>query len=36
MCLKRCVLSINLIRKAKLKRRLVGYLVKTSVKGGRR
>ena len=36
MCIERCVLGISLIRKAKLKRMLAGYLVKTSIKGGRR
>ena len=35
MCVKRCVLSISLIHKAKLKRILAGYPVKTSMKGGR-
>ena len=35
MYIERCVLGISLIRKAKLKRILAGYLVKTSVKGGR-
>ena len=34
--IKRCVLGISLIYKAKLKRILVGYLVKTFIKGGRR
>ena len=36
MYIKRCILGISLVRKAKLKRTLAGYLVKTSVKGGRR
>ena len=36
MYIKRCVLGVGLIYKAKLKRILEGYLVKTSVKGGRR
>jgi hypothetical protein len=35
MCIERYVLGISLTRKAKLKRTLAGYLVKTSVKGGR-
>ena len=35
-CVKRCVLGISLIYKAKLKRILAGYLVKTSIKGERR
>ena len=35
-CIKRCVLGISLIYKAKLKRMLAGYLVKTFIKGGRR
>ena len=34
--IKRCVLGISLMHKAKLKRILVGYLVKTFIKGGRR
>ena len=34
--IKRCVLGISLIHKTKLKRILVGYLVKTFIKGGRR
>ena len=32
MCIERYVLGISLIRKAKLKRTLVGCLVETSVK----
>jgi len=36
MCIERCVLGIILIHKAKLKRTLAGYLVKTFIKGGRR
>jgi len=36
MCIERCVLGVSFIREAKLKRTLAGYLVKTSVKGGRR
>ena len=35
MCVKRYVLGISLIYKAKLKKILVGYLVKTFIKGGR-
>jgi hypothetical protein len=35
MCVERCVLDISLTHKAKLKRMLVGYLVKTSIKGER-
>jgi hypothetical protein len=35
MCIERYILGISLIRKAKLKRTLAGYLVKTSIKGGR-
>ena len=34
--IKRCVLGISLVYKAKLKRILVGYLVKTFIKGKRR
>ena len=34
-CVKRYILGISLIYKAKLKRILVGYLVKTSIKGRR-
>jgi hypothetical protein len=34
--IKRYILGISLIYKAKLERTLVGYLVETSVKGGRR
>ena len=33
--IKRYVLGISLTHKAKLKRILVGYLVETSIKGGR-
>ena len=36
MSVKRCVLSVSLIHKAKLKRMLAGYLVKTFIKGKRR
>ena len=36
MCVERYVLGISLIREAKLKRILAGYLVKTFVKGERR
>ena len=35
MCVKRYVLGISLIHKAKLKRILVKYLVKTFIKGRR-
>ena len=35
MCVKRYILGISLTHKAKLKRILAGYLVKTSMKGGR-
>ena len=35
-CIKRCVLNISLVYKAKLKRMLVGYPVKTFIKGRRR
>ena len=35
MYIKRYILGISLIHKAKLKRILVGYLVKTSIKGER-
>ena len=35
MYIERYVLGINLIHKAKLKRMLAGYLVKTFIKGGR-
>ena len=34
--IKRCILGISLTHKAKLERILAGYLIKTSVKGGRR
>ena len=36
MYVKRCVLGISLVRKAKLKRILAGYLIETFIKGGRR
>ena len=36
MCVKRYVLGISLVYKAKLKRILTGYLVKTFIKSGRR
>ena len=36
MYIKRCVLGISLIHKAKLKKMLTGYPVKTFIKGGRR
>jgi hypothetical protein len=36
MYIEKCVLGISLTREAKLKRTLVGYLVKTFIKGGRR
>ena len=36
MCVKRYILGISLAHKAKLKRMLAGYLVKTFIKGGRR
>ena len=36
MCIKRCILGISLMHEAELKRTLAGYLVETSVKGGRR
>ena len=35
MCVKRCVLGISLVRKAELKKILVGYLVETFIKGKR-
>ena len=35
-CVKRYVLGISLVYKTKLKRMLIGYLVKTFIKGGRR
>ena len=35
-CIKRCVLGVSLIHKAKLKRILAGYPVKTFIKGRRR
>ena len=34
-CVKRYILGISLIHKTELKRILVGYLVKTFIKGGR-
>jgi len=36
MCVERYVLGVSLTHKAKLKRTLAGYPVKTFVKGGRR
>ena len=36
MCVKRYVLGISLTHKAKWKKMLVGYLVKTFIKGERR
>ena len=36
MCIERYVLGISLTYKAKLKKMLVGYLVRTFIKGGRR
>ena len=36
ICVEKYVLGVSLTRKAKLKRMLAGYLVKTSMKGGRR
>ena len=35
MCVERCVLSISLIYKAKLKKTLAEYSVRTSMRGGR-
>ena len=35
MCVKRYILNISFTRKAKLKRMLIRYLVKTFIKGGR-
>ena len=35
MCVKRYVLSVSLTYKAKLKRMLIRYLVKTFIKSGR-
>ena len=35
MCVKRYILGISLIHKAKLKRILIGYLVETSIKSKR-
>ena len=35
MCIKRYILDISLTYEAKLKKILVKYLVKTSIKGGR-
>ena len=34
-CIKRYILGISLVYKTKLKRMLIGYLVKTFIKGGR-
>ena len=34
--IKRCVLGVSLTHKAELKKTLVGYPVKTFIKGGRR
>ena len=36
MCVERYVLGVSLTRETELKKMLAGYLVKTSVKGGRR
>jgi len=36
MYIERCILGVSFIYKAKLKRTLAGYPVKTSIKGGRR
>ena len=36
MCIKRYILGISLIYKAKLKKTLIGYLVKTFIKSKRR
>ena len=36
MCIKRCVLGVSLMYKAELKRILIGYPVKTFIKGRRR
>ena len=35
MCVKRCILGVSLTYKAKFKKILVGYLVKTFIKSGR-
>ena len=35
-CVKRCILDVSLMHKAKLKRILAEYLVKTFIKGRRR
>jgi hypothetical protein len=35
MCIKRCILGISLMHKAELKKILVGYLIKTFIKGKR-
>ena len=35
MCVKRYILGVSLMRKTKLKKMLVRYLVKTSIKGKR-
>ena len=36
MYVKRCILGVSLVYKAKLKRILIKYLVETSIKGKRR
>ena len=36
MCVKRYILGISLTHKTKWKKMLIGYLVKTSIKGERR
>ena len=36
MCVKRYILGVSFVRKAEFKKMLVGYLVKTFIKGGRR
>jgi len=36
MCVERYILGVSFTYKAKLKRTLAGYLVKTSIKGRRR
>ena len=36
ICIKRYILNISLTRKTKWKKILAGYLVKTSIKDGRR
>ena len=35
MCVEKYILGISFIYKTKLKKILAGYLVKTSIKGGR-